>query len=317
MALVINGVRQDQLMEGLRSEALKGLQTTSRHGDEYRQQAQQAMESYIQKPPTFEGGAPELRQFASIVTQNEGLWSETPAFQLDEEGYQRATFDWMRNNEKYTDWSDQQIQDFVQQTALKGGNERMAAEFWQNQNVAWEQAKEQSAADRAKILSELESFREGYGSDYLEERLSSMRRYIDADIQQTLRGVQNQFASMGRTASPYLLGHMARRLQAQGEDQLFMKQIELQGEVDTKKQFFLSMMNDVLKNTQHQTMDPLAALQIMQEFGKGSSTVSAGGSSGGSKSSSGGVRILSGAEDAAARTARGEVQRSDGTWIKR
>jgi len=191
----------------------------------------------------------------------------SPVPKLDQTEYEGAMLDWMNNQERYQDWTDQQKREFARRAPDRTSGERQAAEFWQGERAAWEKAKGEAREDRETMLAEIETFKEGINENYVNQVLSRERQYHDAKIQANLRETENRLASMGRSASPYLMSHLKRRMEAQAADKLQLRRAELEREVQQQKLNALNQMQQVYGQTQRMTTDPATAMQIAQQMG--------------------------------------------------
>jgi len=216
------------------------------------------------------GGAPtRVRYVTYDPATGQGL-------NFDAAKYQEDMFAWMRGQDQYQDWTDQDLRTFLGNTTGKSSQAAAAESWWQGQNIAWRKASEDAAKDRAGMLAELQAFKAGIGEQYVTQALTREKGYWEAKIGQTLLQVQQQYAAMGRTASPYLLGELRRRMVGQAADSLQTRRLELETEVQNQKAKYLTMLGDVLGNTQRTMIDPTQAAQILQSLGAGASTVKAG-----------------------------------------
>lgn len=237
---------------------------------------------------------PERRpeQEAFVEDPDKQGWS-----QVDPSGYEDALLDWMNNNERFRDWSDYQKQEFARRSPELSDDERRAEEFWQGERAAFEKAKGESREDRETMLAEIEAFRQGINENYVNQVLGRERQYHDAKIQANLRETEQRLASMGRSASPYLMGHLKRRMEAQAADKLQLRRAELEQEVQKQKLNALNQMQQVYGQTDRRTTDPATAMQIAQQMGgaaAGETDTGGGGGGGGTRTGGGSSSSTSG-----------------------
>ncbi len=210
------------------------------------------------------GGRPARESFISM--NNGDLAFNTQA-------WTNAMFSWMRGQYTYKTWSDQEIRDFVATSANLSEGERSAQEFWTSSQQAWQQAGAEAKADRQHMLAELETFKSGYNSQWINDTLSREKTYWDGKIATTLANIDQQYAARGAVASPYVKAEIARRMVAQAADALQVRRYELENERSARQQYYLTTLNDVLSNTQRQVLDPLQVAELLQKLGAASSTV--------------------------------------------
>ena len=152
-------------------------------------------------------------------------------------------------------------------------NRELATEAWDRYKEGVDRANEETREDRDDILARLDTYEEGYNEDWMNSVLAQEKAQWEAKRQQTLDRVQQQYANMGRQASPYLLGEINRRMTAQEADALQARRFELEQERDSRRQWALQIRNQIYSDTQRQVMNPQAATQLMTSLGKGASTV--------------------------------------------
>lgn len=211
-------------------------------------------------------GRPPREKYVSFVNGN---------LQFNNSAWSHAMFDWMRGQDTYKTWSDQEIRDFAATSSNLSEGERSAQEFWTSSQQAWQQAGAEAKADRERMLAELETFKSGYNSQWINDTLSREKAYWDAKIATTLQNIDQQYAARGAVASPYVKAEIARRMVAQASDALQVRRYELENERAARQQYYLTTLNDVLGNTQRQVLDPLQAAELLQKLGSASSTVKA------------------------------------------
>lgn len=211
--------------------------------------------------------------FGNVQISNQTTAWSRPSVQVDEAAYTSAATAWMRGQERYADWSDQEIAEFVRDTMGMSAEQRQAAEYWQANQVAWRRAGEDAEADRNDMLARLEAFRAGYSESWINDTLAREKAYWDAKGRETIREVQTKMAAIGRTASPYLLGFIGRQFAAQQADALQVRRMQLEQERSQHEQEYLTMLNSVYQNTQRNVVDPATAAQIAQQMGVAASDV--------------------------------------------
>lgn len=229
--------------------------------------------------PSAAGGAPDRTAYLSVrpggVSTVRGGWGfreqipqySAPSYQYDREGYVTALTGWLRGQSRYKDWSDDDLRSFAASTADVPDAQRNAAAFWEESRRGWDQAATEARQDRDTMLADLETYRQGFNSQWMTQTLSREKAYWDARITQTLTRVQAQYAALGRVASPYLMGELSRRMTAQAADALQVRRLELENEQRRQMETYLSMKNQVYSNTQRNVMAPETVLSIMQALG--------------------------------------------------
>lgn len=184
----------------------------------------------------------------------------------------RPTEDDMQQYEQeLADWREN-VQSFTQQQAAP---QTAALDVWQNAREGVEEANQAAMEDREKMLAEIESYEEGYNEDWINETLDREKALWEAKRQQTLQRVQNQYAAMGRTPSPFLMGELNKRLVAQEADALQARRYELEQERAARKEAALRLRHKTYMGTQRQVLDPARATEIVRRLGQAGSNIEA------------------------------------------
>lgn len=211
--------------------------------------------------------------FERIGTGSGATPAAAPDFSFDADAYNSAMFAWMRGNEHYSEWSDEDLQTFLRDTAEMTDSERAAQELYKSSQIGYDKAKAQAAADRQQMLGELATFKAGFGDDWINGQISRETAAWDAKINSTVDRTVQEMANLGRKASPYMLAAIRRTMVAQKQDALQVRRFELEAKKSEMTQAYLSMLNNVLSNTQVQTQDPAQVLQMITSLGRSNSQV--------------------------------------------
>jgi hypothetical protein len=180
--------------------------------------------------------------------------------------------------------------------ASRTSGKQAAMEFWGQQDQAWNKANEDTLVDRGAMLQELAAFKANtvLSRQNMERTLADTEEKLRANTQEILDRVRNNFASMGRSASPYMMAELSKRLALQNKDKVNTTRSQLELDSAQIHGTYLNMLNDVLAGTKRSVMDPNTVMAMMKMLGEGDAGgggVSAGGRIGGairSRSSSGG-----------------------------
>ena len=198
-----------------------------------------------------------------------------PNVSYDHDAYEQARYGYMRGSGKYEDWTDDEIREFVAETSGKTDREVEAAEYWEENRRAWDQANEDTLSDRRMMLAQLEEFKNAFGDHWVQTSLQRTRAYWDAKKTETVRRVIERSAAMGTTTNPYVLAEVERRMEAQAADALMMRELELEQSRAEHLQYYLAMLNDVLAGTKRNPPDTAQATAAVQTMGAASSDVRA------------------------------------------
>ena len=229
--------------------------------------------------PSAAGGAPDRTAYLTVqpgaMSTAAGGFGfreqipqySAPSYRYDRGGYVEALTGWLRGQTRYKDWSDEDLRGFAESTADVPDAQRNAAAFWEESRRGWDTAATEAKQDRDTMLADLETYRQGFNGQWVTQTLSREKAYWDARITQTLTRVQAQYAALGRVASPFLLGEVARRMTAQAADALQVRRMELENEQRRQMETYLSMKNQVYSNTQRNVMAPETVMSIMQALG--------------------------------------------------
>jgi hypothetical protein len=141
--------------------------------------------------------------------------------------------------------------------------------------AAYEEAKAESRARLEAMDAEIQSYRDGYNESWMTNTLANEKAYWDQKTAESMKTVQDQMASMGRVASPYLMSEIKRRMTGQAADALQLRRMELEQERSTYMLNAANLQNDVNKNVNVHVPDANASYALLAELGKGMSGVTA------------------------------------------
>jgi len=94
----------------------------------------------------------------------------------------------------------------------------------------WQQAKDRSVAGLDDVLGQLDAVGAGYGEDWMAATLGREAAAWEARTQQAMSAISQEYAAMGRVASPNVLAYVRRRMAAQEADALQMRRMQLEQE---------------------------------------------------------------------------------------
>ena len=203
------------------------------------------------------------------------MFYSRPNVTYDQDSYARARYDYMRGNDRYKDWSDDEIHNFVAETSGKSDEEIAAAEAWEENRQAWDQANEDTLADRRMLLAQIEEFKNAFGDHWVQQSLQRTRAYWDAKKTETVRRVIERSSALGTTPNPYILAEVERRMEAQGADALMMRELELEQTRAEHLRSYVTLLGETLSSTQRVPPDPALATAQQQTMGAASSNVRA------------------------------------------
>jgi hypothetical protein len=218
-----------------------------------------------------EGSRPTRMDFSGVANASTGY----PTLQLNQQGYSEAMFGWLQNQDDYAGWNESDLRQFTEDISRMTPEQAAAHEMATQNRRAWDENVAAAEADRAHMLSELAAFKQGYGQEWISGQLSRERALGEAQIRQTVAGAHAQYAQMGRVASPYVMARLQMQLESQLADRLQARRFELERVRMDALDRYNTMLNDVYKSTERPGMDPMAAAELVQQLGKGASSVAA------------------------------------------
>lgn len=205
-------------------------------------------------------------QFVSIGNDN--------SISFDNDAYKSFLFNKYKTSSEFADWTDEEIQRYVDNTAGKNGNDLLASSYWEKQNTAWEQAAKQGKEDRNTMLSELAAYKANLQTD-ITASLQREKSYWDARGDQAVNEYIRSSAAAGKVANPWILAGIRERATAAGASSLAARQAELQSTKNANMSTYLNLLNSVFSNTNINTTDAATALKIVQALGSGSTGIKA------------------------------------------
>ncbi|OGV45212.1 MAG: hypothetical protein A2017_06635 [Lentisphaerae bacterium GWF2_44_16] len=197
------------------------------------------------------------------------------------------------NNKNYTAWLNYNDQK-TKYDAESG--KRAALSFWDEQRTAYEKANEDTLTDRQAMLEEIAKYKANslLSNEKLNATLSEEEERLNASATQTIENAEKQFASQGRSADPFVMASLKRKLAMSNQDQLNARRTELEVERSQMHGTYLGYLNETLANTKRNVMDPNTALSFMQQLGSGASSVTSPGMSTGGGGGGGGSQTFRG-----------------------
>jgi hypothetical protein len=201
---------------------------------------------------------------------------ESPTLAFDKQGYAKGVFDFLKKSSRYAGWSDEDLTNLANDMAGAGTDaEASGKQFWAENQHAQEQANKDTIRDRNTMLAELSQYRaQSILSNETFERVMAEEEQKERGANmQTLAQISQQYAQMGRQASPYLLAGVAQKLSLASRDKLFVRRAQLELDRSQLQQDFLGRLYQVLGETKRSVIDPATAAGIMEKLGAASSNV--------------------------------------------
>jgi hypothetical protein len=143
--------------------------------------------------------------------------------------------------------------------------------LWEQQNQEWNKANEDTLIDRQGMLGELADFKAQsiLNNQNIEKTLSDSAETLRNNSKEILDRVRNNFASMGRSVSPYVMASISSRLALQNKDKLDTQRAGLEMDRAQIHGAYLDKLERTLADTKRTTMDPQTVLAMMKELGGG------------------------------------------------
>lgn len=157
---------------------------------------------------------------------------------------------------------------------VRPDGKKAAMGFWQEQNQAWNKANEDTLVDRGAMLSELADFKAKtvLSRQNMEMQLANTEEKLKLNTTEILDRVRNNFASMGRAASPYMMAELSKRLALQNKDKLNSTRSQLELDSAQIHSSYLGMLEQTLAGTKRSVMDPAMVMAMMEKLGAGSAS---------------------------------------------
>ncbi|HBC89523.1 MAG TPA: hypothetical protein DCZ94_21510 [Lentisphaeria bacterium] len=158
-----------------------------------------------------------------------------------------------------------------QQRTDPNSGKKAAMGFWEEQRQAWSKANEDTLVDRGAMLQELADFKAQsvLSNEKMAQTLSDTEEKLRANTTEIMDRVRNNFASMGRSASPYMMAELSKRLALQNQDKVNTVRSQLELDRAQVHGAYIDRLYEVLGNTRRQTLDPQMALAMMKMMGEG------------------------------------------------
>jgi len=267
-------------IDRITKEAMKKLGTRAYYGSNRNGDVARDRRSALSGVVTegVAGAMPKLTDFASVGGGNrvdtrwtgsqtsEGVYNE-PSLNVDNEAYTSAMFDWMRKNDRYKDWSDDEVRAVAGGSAGKSPSGVNAYLFAEEQGRNYRQARDEAKADRDDILAEISAFDAQYNDAWVANKLAVEGAMWDSKINESMRRVEERYAAMGKVPHPAVLADVHARLINQKESAMQISQMNLEQQKADYKRSIISMKDKVYSNTNRDVMNPAQILQAMNAVG--------------------------------------------------
>lgn len=150
-----------------------------------------------------------------------------------------------------------------------------------------EEANEATMQDRERVLAALAEYYTGISPESYNQILSAEASAYEARNERQMRELVGNMSQSGAAPNPYVMGRYRAMLDSQMSDAMAIREGQLRIDRQSQMQYYVSTLNDIMKATERQTLDPNFLLGVAQLLGQGSSTVSGAGGGGGSSRSGG------------------------------
>ena len=181
---------------------------------------------------------------------------------------------WMQGEgaAEFEGWTDQQKSDWLYETALGNEEEAAASQWWTEYGLSVDEANARTEEDRNTMLTALADYKTAYGTSWVETLLAEERASLNAAMNASLQAVQQQFASMGRVADPFIMGQMQSQLEIAAEQQYATRQAELESQKVGYEQKYLDLLSSTMSETQYDVPSLTEALAVLEALGTSSAS---------------------------------------------
>lgn len=187
-----------------------------------------------------------------------------------EEGQMTQDYiDWMTGEgaSEFEGWSDSQKQAWLDQIIAGDTTGASATQWWTDYGLSVEEANQRTEEDRNTMLGALAEYKTAYGTNWVETLLAEERANLNAAMNASLQSIQQQFASMGRVADPFVMGYMQSQLAIAAEQQYATRQAELETQKVEYEQKYLDLLYQTLSETQYDVPSLTEALAVLEALG--------------------------------------------------
>ena len=190
-------------------------------------------------------------------------------YTFDAAGYRDAQMEWMRGNATFSDWTDDDMNRFLDSLSTKHytANQANAAAMWNNYNIGVRNANQRAEADRADMLAEIEAYKAGFSNEAITAALAAEEQQLDAKIAETMQQAVNQAAAQGRVLDMATWATLKGRLEAQKANVLQQSQMDYENKRNEYMYRAMQMKMDVYKNSGDTLMSPGDVTALIQAMG--------------------------------------------------
>ncbi len=190
-------------------------------------------------------------------------------YTFDAAGYRDAQMEWMRGNATFSDWTDDDMNRFLDSLSTKHytANQANAAAMWNNYNIGVRNANQRAEADRADMLAEIEAYKAGFSNEAITAALAAEEQQLDAKIAETMQQAVNQAAAQGRVMDMATWATLKGRLEAQKANVLQQSQMDYENKRNEYMYRAMQMKMDVYKNSGDTLMSAGDVAKLIQAMG--------------------------------------------------
>jgi hypothetical protein len=187
-------------------------------------------------------------------------------YTFDAEGYRKAQFDWMRGSSAYDDWTDDDINGFLDSINEKyyTNNEVTAMQLWQGNLIARRNANADAKRDREDILADIEAYKSTFSDETIAAAVAQEQQAWNTKIAETLQSAQQQAAAQGRVLDNTTYAMLRGRLEAQAAQAIQLVQMQYEQKRSEIALNAIQAKNDVYKNTSRTIETPAEIATIIQ-----------------------------------------------------
>jgi len=276
-------------LESIRKKALQKMGTRTYSGAtasrEMSSDAAAAMQSYVDQAAGSGAGRPTREQFMSVVpgrrqpARSLGYGSmaafyapsmmqsrqySMPTYEFNADAYQSGTFNWMRQQDRYKDWSDADIQAFVSQTMNMDPQAALAVEMGEADRIAVAKANEENRQRYDEVKAEWQLMNEGLNPESIKQRLAEEAQAWNQHNAARFAQAMRSFADMGRRPSGWEVASLRRELEVDKQLALQKREVDLQQEMFDRRMQAVSMLHEINSSVVTQTPDPGLSMAMAQ-----------------------------------------------------
>ena len=201
--------------------------------------------------------------------KNDYIQTGVKDYTFDSAGYREAQLEWMRGNATFSDWTDDDMNGFLDSLSTKHytANQANAAALWNNYNIGVRNANQRAEADRADMLAEIEAYKAGFSNEAITAALAAEGQQLDAKIAETMQQAVNQAAAQGKVLDMATWATLKGRLEAQKANVLQQSQMDYENKRQEYMYKAMQMKMDVYKNSSDTLMSADDVTKLIQAMG--------------------------------------------------